>query len=227
MLNKLIFMLYLLSLVVASVTPARSTTWEVKGKVGFLNFYAEMDDSQNPVPVLLRLENSALIEALTITPYFVLLTDANRQPSRAVTADEIVSDYLDELRELLPQHQADIDLMLREIQADFPQEKIVKVYATLKAYMADGRPISWRANLENFLLGKNASQKQDVKRAEQLIEAIGTLSKNYLWPGQIAPGESRTGLLYFKRPVKHPAHLYIQVDRDFLGLPFEVKQSGQ
>jgi len=202
-----------------------SAIWKVTGKIGFTSFFAEMDDTQDPVPILVRLDNLASVKALEITPYFVQMTDGNKIPCRPITADEIVSDHLDELRNLMPQHQVDIDKMLVEIQADFPQEKIVKVYANLKKYMGQGRPITWRANLENILLGKRASEKRDIKKAEKLIEAIGVLSENYFWPDQIPPSGSKTGLLYFKRPIKQPANLYIQVDQEFLGLSFEVKKS--
>lgn len=208
-----------------NVAVSSATIWEVRGKVGLTSFYAEMDDTKDPVQVLIRVDNQALIESIDIPYYFVQMTDGNKQRCRPVAADEIISDYLDELRGLLPKHQKDIDEMLLEIRADYPQEKIVKVYANLMEYMKNGRPITWRANVENFLLGKRSSNQGDITRSETLIQAIGELSENYFWPNQIPPGESKTGILFFKRPVKQPASLFIQVGESFLGLPFEVKKS--
>jgi len=205
-------------------TPAgQATLWKVNGKVGLATFSAQMDDRQDPVTVMIRLDNLALVNPLDVTSYFIQMTDANHELCRQVSADEIVSEDLDQLRQLLPQNEKDIDALLENIRADFPQEKIVKVYARLKQYMAKGHPIQWRAQVENFLLGKRPSTASDIQKANRLIESIGALSHNYFWPGSIAPGDSKTGILFFKRPVKQPASLFIQVGTDFLGLPFEVE----
>lgn len=214
-----------IALVMLLGNTAGGAIWEVSGNIGFSGFYAEMNDAEDIVTLFVRIENHAGLQGLEITPYFVQMTDANKNRCRPVTADEVVSDYLDKLRILLPQHQQDIDMLLEEIQADFPQEKIVKVYAKLKGYMKEGRPITWRAGLENTLLGKRHSTNSDIEKAEVIIEKINDLSNTYFWPGNIPPGESKTGILYFKRPVKNPASLFIQVGDDFLGLPFEVKKS--
>ncbi len=205
---------------------SEATTWKVNGKIGLAAFTAQMDDSRDPVMVMIRLDNQALVNPLNITSYFVQMTDANRELCRQVSADEMVSDDLDQLRRLMPQHEKDIDELLASIRADYPQEKIVKVYAQLKRYMDKGRPIQWRAKVENFLLGKPPSSGSDIQEANRLIESIGELSHNYFWPGSIAPGESKTGILFFKRPVKQPASLFLQVGTDFIGLPFEVEKSN-
>ncbi len=197
--------------------PADGAVWKASGQIGFTDFYAEMNDEKDPVMVQLRIENRSQVSSLRVSRYFVQLTNAENNRMRPVTADEMASDYLQRLRILLPRHAREIDQSLSDIQADFPQEKIVEVYGRLKKYMRQGRPIKWRCQLENWLLGKPPSKLQEIQEAEGLIEKIGRLAENYFWPTQIAPNTVYTGLVFFERPARQPARVYFQMGEDFLG----------
>jgi hypothetical protein len=196
--------------------------WEASGEIGFSHFFAEMDDQVDPVTVLIRVENHSQQDLLKITQHFVQMTDAKNQRIRPVSVDEVVSDHLAKLRELMPQHAEEIDVLLGEIRADYPQEKIVQVYARLKKYMRQGRPITWRTGLKNMLLGKKSSNAQDIKQAEFLIEEIGTLSKNHLWPTDVAPETNVTGMVFFKQTIHHPVNIFFQQGADFIGTRMHI-----
>ena len=197
--------------------PAAGAVWKASGQIGFTDFYTEMNDEKDPVMLRLRIENRSQVSSLRVSRHFVQLTNADNNRMRPVTADEMASDYLKRLRVLLPRHAQEIDQSLRDIQADFPQEKIVEVYGRLKKYMKQGRPVKWRCQLENWLLGKPSSQLQEIQEAERLIEKIGRLAGNYFWPTEIAPDTVYTGLIFFERPLQHPPRVYFQMGEDFLG----------
>lgn len=199
--------------------------WKVSGKIGFTLFDGQMNEHGETTTVLLRLENGSQTESLEIDEHFIQLMDQDKKRMRPISADEIISEKLEELYKIMPQHAKDIDEKRQAIQADFPQEKIVKVYAMLKTYLKQGKPIQWRAALENFLLGTKASSQKDSQKAKAIIEEIGKLSENYFWPGNIPPGGSRTGLLFFKKPLKLPPMLYLKSGDQFLGMPFEIVSS--
>lgn len=201
---------------------SEAAKWKAGGVIGFSHFFAEMDDHQEPVTVLIRIENHSSRNMLEITRHFVQLTDAKNQRIRPISADEVVSDHLKKLRDLMPQHAEEIDMLLGEIRADFPQEKIVQVYARLKEYMRQGRPITWRTGLKNLLLGKKSSGAKDIVRAEMLIEKIGAHSKNYLWPTEVAPGANVTGIVFFKKAIHQPVNIFFQQGSDFIGTRMRI-----
>lgn len=196
--------------------------WEMTGRIGHIQAYAQMEDTDDPLIVLLRVENISDLESVKVSRHFVQMTDSEKQRVRPISADEVVSEYLQTLRQHMPQHAREIDMLLGEIQADFPQEKIVEVYSRLKKYMAEGKPITWRTNLENTLLGKRHATKEDFAAAEILIEKIGKLSKNYFWPTNIAPDSNYTGMVFFEKTFKYPVTIYFQVDEDFIGAPMKI-----
>jgi len=199
-----------------------AAVWKAAGEIGFVHFYAEMKEEEDLVTVLLRIENHSKVESFKVTRFFVQMTDASNQRVRPVTADEVVSGYLKQLRELLPRHAAEIDSILGEIRADFPQEKIVEVYGRLKEYMRQGRPVTWRTELENWLLGKRQSNEADIAKADQIIEKIGILAKNYFWPTEIAPDSNYTGVVFFRKPMQQPVNIFFQVGEEFIGTQMRI-----
>ena len=207
--------------------PAAGAVWKASGQIGFTDFYAEMSDEKDPVMVQLRIENRSQVSRLMVSRHFVQLTNAENNRMRPVTADEMASDYLKHLRILLPRHALEIDQILNDIQADFPQEKIVEVYGRLKKYMKQGRPIKWRCQLENWLLGKPLSQLQEIQEAERIIEKIGWLAENYFWPTEIAPDTVYTGLVFFERPARQPPRVYFQMGEDFLGKTMSLAEGDK
>ncbi|NTV52775.1 MAG: hypothetical protein HGA76_07170 [Candidatus Firestonebacteria bacterium] len=196
---------------------ADAAVWKSSGQIGLTGFAAEADDSKQPMTVAIRVENHSKLAAVSVSRYFVQMSDGEKKLLRPVTADEIVSDRLQKLRELLPQNVREIDHMMGEIQADYPQQKIVDVYARLKQFMAQNRPTHWRSNLENWILGKRYSTDAELTQAQVIIEEIGDVAKNYLWPRDIAPDTVYTGLVFFERPPKDPLHIYFEIDHQFLG----------
>ncbi len=90
-------------------------------------------------------------------------------------------------------------------------------YARLKNYLDQGRPLSWRTQVENLLLARRASTPEDLQAAQQEVERIGWVSRNYLWPRDVAPQAVYTGTLYFERSSRDPVSIFVQVDKEFLG----------
>ncbi len=201
----------------AAVFPAQAATWKANGQIGMIGFAAEMDDGKNPVTVFIRVENHSKLSPVTISRYFVQMTDGDNKPLRPVTADEIVSDRLHRLRSLLPQNVNEIDTMMGEIQADYPQQKIVAVYARLKQFMTQNRPTGWRTRLENWFAGTKFSTDEELKQAEVLIEDIGALAQTYLWPRDVTPDTVYTGVVFFERVPKDPKHIFFEIDHQFIG----------
>lgn len=209
----------LAALIVLWSTPsAFGITWKTSAQIGSMHLEAELDDDHDPVSVRVQVENQSGRESVHVTRSFVALVDAEQQPLRSVPADEIVSDRLKTLRTLLPQYAQDVDLILGEIRADYPQEKIVSVYGKLKAYMSQGRPVNFRAQVENWITGKRGSQPNEVRQADALIEEIGLLGKDYFWPNDIPPLGIYRGVVYFERPAHWPPSVYFQVGDRFLGV---------
>jgi len=196
---------------------AHAAVWKSTGEIGLTGFSAEVDDSKKPMTVAIRVENHSKLTAVSISRNFVQMTDGENKPLRPVAADEIVSERLHKLRELLPQNVNEIDQLMGQIQADYPQQKIVDVYAHLEQFMAQNRPIGWRSSLENWAAGKRYSSDEDLKQAQVLIEEIGGVAKNYLWPRDVAPNTVYTGLVFFERPPKDPLHIFFEIDHQFLG----------
>ncbi|MBN1594371.1 hypothetical protein JW933_00445 [candidate division FCPU426 bacterium] len=214
----------LLFLCLPGFGPAAATAavWKAAGEIGLATFYAEMKDGKEPVAVLLRIENHSKEESLSISRDFVYMLDGGKKYVRPVSADEMVSGHLKRLRTLMPQHALEIDAILGEIQADFPQEKIVEVYGRLQEYMKRGRPITWRTSLENFLLGRRQSSEKDIVEAQQVIEEIGLLSKNYFWPNDIPPDSQYTGMVFFKKPLQEPASIYFKIGNEYIGTVMQI-----
>jgi hypothetical protein len=77
--------------------------------------------------------------------------------------------------------------------------------------------MGWRSSLENWAGGKRYSSDEDLKQAQVLIEEIGGVAKNYLWPRDVAPDTVYTGLVFFERPPKDPLHIFFEMDHQFLG----------
>jgi hypothetical protein len=205
----------------------RAAIWKASGEVGLITFFAEMNDERDPVTVLLRIENHSKITSFSVSRYFVQMTDADNHLIRPVSGDEIVSGYLRRLRKLMPRNENEIDGLMGEIRADFPQQKIVEVYGRMKEYMNHGRPVGWRSQVQNFLTGKQASQQAQLQEADTLIEEIGGLAKNYLWPNDIAPDTTYTGVVFFDRPVKQPANIFFQVGEQFIGTKMILTESDK
>ncbi|MCD4814517.1 hypothetical protein K8S19_12605 [bacterium] len=209
-------------LTLAVWVPGHAAVWEMTGQIGLIQVYAQMEDTEDPITVLLRVENIAELESFKVSRDFVLMKDSESTQIRPISADEVVSGYLQELRTLMPQHAPEISDILGEIRADFPQEKIVEVYGRLKKYMQIGKPITWRTNLENYLLGKRHSTRADFQAAEKIIEKIGVLSKNYFWPTEIAPDAQYTGIVFFESSFKHPVTIFFQIGKNFIGAPMQI-----
>gem|GEM_PF-4792311 len=207
--------------------PAAAAVWKADGQVGFIHFFVEMHDEQDPVTVLLRIENHSKVQSFSVSRYFVQMTDSDNQLVRAVSGDEVVSNYLRRLRQLMPQNEHEINELLGGIRADYPQEKIIEAYGRLKGYMQKGRPVGWRSQVENWFMGRPGSKSQQLQEAEGLIEAIGDLGKNYLWPNDIAPDASYTGMVFFERPVKQPVSIYFQMGEQFLGTKLVLAESDE
>jgi hypothetical protein len=212
-----IYVLLLLLGLLALGTAARAAVWKSTGQIGLTGFAAEVDDSKNPMTVAIRVENHSKLQAVSVSRYFVQMTDGGNKPLRPVTADEIVSDRLQKLRELLPQNVNEIDKMMGEIQADYPQQKIVDVYGRLKQFMAQNRPTGWRSSVENWVAGKRYSTDDELKAAQVIIEEIGGVAKNYLWPRDVAPDTVYNGVVFFERPPQDPLHIFFEIDHQFLG----------
>jgi hypothetical protein len=202
-----------------------AATWKADGEIGMLGFGAEVDDSKNPMPVLVRVENHAKLASTSISRYFVQMTDGDNKPLRAVTADELVSERLQRLRKLLPQNINEIDAMMGEIQADYPQQKIINVYARLKHFMTQNRPTGWRTRFENWVSGTRFSSDEELKQAQVLIEEIGSISQNYFWPRDLAPNAVYTGVLFFEHAPVDPMHIFFEVDRQFIGTSMKLISS--
>jgi hypothetical protein len=198
-------------------TAPLAAVWKSTGQIGFTGFAAQVDDSKNPMIVDIRVENHSKLAAVSVSRFFVQMTDGDNKPLRPVTADEIVSARLQKLRELLPQNVNEIDQMMGQIQADYPQQKIVDVYARLKQFMSQNRPTGWRSNFENWVAGKRYSTDEELKQAQGIIEEIGSVAQNYLWPRDVAPDTVYTGLVFFERPPKDPLHIFFEIDKQFLG----------
>jgi hypothetical protein len=214
----------------AFVPPAFGAIWKTRATLGLVDIYVEMNDREDPVTVLLRVENHSLVEQLPITARFVQLTDGDQKWLRPVGAEEVVSGYLEQIRHQLPRSAREIDARLMEIKADYPQEKLVRVYGELTNYLQQDRPLTWRTQLENWLLARRASRPEEIQSAGELVERIGKLSQSYLWPTEVAPGATVTGMLFFRRPLKQPAHIYFQIGKtgqEFFGATLELAASDE
>lgn len=197
---------------------AGATVWKATGELGLTTVYAQLDDSTNPAQVQVRVENHSQLAGLKISRNFVQLLDAEGLRQQPCPADELVGDKLEKLREWLPQYAREINQLLSEIRADYPQQKIVEVYGRLQSYLDQGRPMEWRTQLENLLLAKRPSKPEEIQAARLEVASIGELAKNYLWVNELAPDSQVTGVLYFERPTKLPPQIYFQVGERFLGM---------
>jgi hypothetical protein len=212
-----IYLVILLSFA-SVVGNAKAAIWKAEGEIGWMAITAEMDDSQNPVQVTVRIENRSQRDKLTISRYFVQMIDGEQHPVRPVAADEIVSEHLQELRQLLPENVHEIDALLGDIRADYPQEKIVAVYGKLKTFMDQGRPQDWRSTILNWVSGVPSSQQTQHQKAQDIIEEIGVISQQFLWPRDVAPQGIYNGVVYFERPVKNPPSIFFEMNKKFVGL---------
>ncbi len=213
----------MLTLCLARGVPA--ALWEASAQIGSLGVHAELDDSQDPAVVMVRVENHSQVSAINISENFVQLLDSERRRLRPISPDDIVSEKLDRLRALLPQHVREMDLLLGEIRADYPQQKIVTAYGLLTQYLNQGLPLGWRTRLENWLLGTPASSPDAVPEAKRLVEEIGLLGRNYLWPRDVAPEAVYTGMVFFERPTQEPVRIFFQLNEDFVGLQMHLAAS--
>ena len=202
--------------------PVWGAVWQGSGEIGLITFYAEMDDTKDCIQLMLRIENNSKLKSIKVSRFFVQMTDGENNRLRPITADELVAEKLKRMRRLLPQHALEINQLLVEIKADFPQEKVVEVYGRLKKYMQRGRPISWRTWIENFLLRKKASKNSEVLEAKKLLQEIGYLAKNYFWPQDIAPDNIYTGIVFFEKPNKFPPSVFFQIGEKFIGAKMRI-----
>jgi hypothetical protein len=207
--------------------PVRAAVWKATVEVGGLVVYAELNDATDPVVALIRVENRSKLKSIPISEYFVQMVDGEGRRLRPVTADDVVSEHLERIRSLLPRYASELDRLVGSIRADYPQEKIVTAYARLRNYFSQGRPVGWRAQVESWLLAKRESTPAEVQAAQQEIEAIGEISRNYLWPRDLAPQATYTGTLYFERSAKDPVSIYFQVGEDFLGTKMTLASGAQ
>lgn len=207
------------SLVAGSAAVSGAAVWKAEVQLGMADIYAEMNDDADPAVVLIRVENHSKTESVSVSRYFVQMTDGQNRPVRPVTADDLVSERLRKLRRLMPENVREIDALVGEIQADYPQEKIVSVYARLKQFVSQGRPTGWRTHVENWLLGTRSASSRELLTAEDVIEDIGNVSRNYLWPRDVAPDSVYTGTVFFERPLQDPASIFFEMNRKFLGKP--------
>jgi len=204
------------------ISSARAAIWKADVQLATVDIYAEMNDDTDPVVVLIRVENHSKTESVSVSRYFVQMTDGQNRPVRAVTADDLVSERLRRLRRLMPQNVHEIDALVGEIQADYPQEKIVSVYARLKQFFAQGRPTGWRTHVENWLLGTRYGSPKELRTTEDVVEDIGDISRNYLWPRDVAPDSVYTGTVFFERSIQDPASIFFEMNKQFLGKPMTL-----
>lgn len=205
----------LLGLALAAPVPA--AVWTATVQLGTLSVSAELNDATDPVVVLVRVENLSKLKSVPVSEHFVQMQDGAGRRLRPVSADDVVSDHLQRIRELLPQQARELDRLVGSIRADYPQEKIVTVYARLRNYLDQGCPVGWRTQVENWVLARRASTPEDLKAAQLEVERIAWVSRNYLWPRDVAPQAVYTGTLYFERSAQDPVSIFFQVDKDFLG----------
>lgn len=210
-----------------SGTSVSAATWKASGQIGLVEVFAQLEDNQTPMAVLIRAENHSRLAKVEISRYFVQMTDAENRPLRPITADDLVSERLEKLRQLLPRQALDIDAIIGDIRADYPQEKIVEVYGRLQKYLDQGLPITWRSSLENWLLAKPASTAKDEEEAGKLIKDIGDLGRNYLWPRDLAPDSTYTGVVFFEQTSRHPASIFFEINHQFIGMRMTPSQGNQ
>jgi hypothetical protein len=208
-----------------STQTASAAIWKATGQIGLLNVDAELRDEQAPVMVFIRIENQSKLAPIAVSNAFVQMTDGKNQRLRPVTPDELVSEHLQKLRQLMPQDVPELNDILGNIQADYPQEKIVAVYGRLKQYLEQGRPRGWRTDLQNWLVGSRASSTDELREASVIVEEIGRLAENYLWPRDVAPQGIYTGLVFFEKPTAEPPSIYFQLGDKFIGTAFKLSSS--
>jgi hypothetical protein len=71
--------------------------------------------------------------------------------------------------------------------------------------------------VENWVAGKRYSTDDELKAAQVIIEEIGGVAKNYLWPRDVAPDTVYNGVVFFERPPQDPLHIFFEIDHQFLG----------
>lgn len=207
--------------------PCQAAIWKAGGKVGLTGIQAEMNDGNTPAAVMIRVENFSKLAPVTVSRYFIQMTDGQKTPLRSIPPDELVSGRLERLRQILPQYVHEINQMLGEIKADYPQEKLIAVYAQLREFMAHGRPQDWRSGLQNWLEGvRGSTTPAEIAEANRLIEEIGDLARNYLWPRDVAPNAVYNGLVFFDVPVHGPPFIYFQMGQEFIGWPMVMEAGG-
>jgi hypothetical protein len=210
----------------ACAAPARGAIWKATVELGTVGVYAEMNDATDPVVVLIRVENHSKLQSVPISEYFVQMMDGKNRYLRPVTADDVASVHLQRLREDLPRYGGEIDTLLGSIRADYPQEKIVAVYGRLQEFFAHGHPLRWRRQVENWFLARRESTPVEFQAAQDEVTAIGTLSRNYLWPRDVAPQAVYTGTLFFERSTQDPVSIYFQIGKEFLGTKMVQSAGG-
>ena len=217
---------WLLAVCLAVPAAAGAETWTAAGRMAMLEYHAELRTDENPAVLLVRLENRAELEPIHIGPHFIRVLDGAGLPVRPVPVESLVSERLEKLRELLPESRREIDALLGEIRADYPQEKVVEAYARLKRFLEADRPLTWRTRLENWLLGRERSGPSQAEEAAILVEEIGDLARNYLWPRDLAPGAVYTGMVFFRRPPEVPPSVFFAVGgKSVLGRTMNLESS--
>lgn len=209
----------------AAPSAGPAAVWKAAGQVGLTGIQAEMDDANTPAAVMIRVENFSKIAPVPVSRLFIQMNDNQKNRLRPIPPDELVSRRLERLRQLLPEHVREVNGMLGEIKADYPQEKLIAAYGRLREFMARGRPMDWRSGLENWLGGVHPSTPAEIAEANRLIEEIGDIARNYLWPRDVAPQTVYTGMVFFSPPLQGPPFIFFEVGEEFVGWPMTLAAS--